>query len=307
MEKTHPIKADYLKRIYEVMDFVELNLDQELSLEDLSRMAFYSPFHFHRIFTVVTGETLNAFVVRKRIERIATEMLSGKTVPLNELAAKYGFNAPSSFSRSFKKFYGMSPSEFKAKDKGQYSKICKVDSKNGQEEIVFEQYICNINNLKNWIQMNAKIEVKEMPGLNLLGINHVGPYEQIGEVYGKLMQWAGPKGLLAQPNFNTVTVYHDNPKVTEISKIRQTACITIGNPVKTEGEVRSLSLDKGKFAVGRFEISPTEFGTAWDSMCVWVVENGYENRDGSYYELYHNDHMQHPEGKFILDICVPVV
>lgn len=306
MKKPDPTKADYFKRIYEVMDYVEQNLDKDLSLDDLSKMAFYSPFHFHRIFSVVTDETLKSFVTRKRIERIATELLTGKTIPLNELAEQYGFNAPASFSRSFKKFYGMSPTEFKLKGKGQFSKICKVDSKNGQEEIGFERYICNVNNLKNWIQMNAKIEVKEMPSLNLLGINHVGPFEQIGEAYGKLMQWAGPKGLL-NTEMNTVTVYHDNPKVTEMSKVRQTACITADVQAKADGEVRSLSVEQGKFAVGRFEISAMDFGKAWDSMCVWVVENGYENRDGHYYELYHNDHMQHPERKFILDICVPVV
>ena len=149
MEKLDPTRADYFKRIYEVMDYVEQNLDKNLSLEDLSKMAFYSPFHFHRIFTVVTGETLNAFVIRKRIERIATELLTGKALPLNELADRYGFNASTSFSRSFKKFYGMSPTEFKAKGKDKYSKICKVDSKNGKDEIAFERYICNVNNLKN--------------------------------------------------------------------------------------------------------------------------------------------------------------
>lgn len=63
---------------------------------------------------------------------------------------------------------------------------------------------------------------------------------------------------------------------------------------------------KGKFAVGRFEISDSEFEMAWDSMCVWVAENGYKSTDSDYYELYHNDHNEHPERKFILDICIPV-
>ncbi len=38
---------------------------------------------------------------------------------------------------------------------------------------------------------------------------------------------------------------------------------------------------------------------------VWMAEKGYKTRNGDYYELYHNDHMQHPEKKFILDICIP--
>jgi len=306
MEKTDSLRIEYIKRINKVMDFVENNLDKELPLEYLSKKAYFSPFHFHRIFSTITGETLNSFINRKRIEKIASLILNGTELSLLELATNYGFNSSSSFSRSFKKFYGISPTEFKEKGKDQYSKIGKVLSKNGKEEITFESYICSINNVKNWIKMNAQIEVKEMPELKVVAMRHTGDFDKIGMVYERLMRWAGPKGLLSSPDMKTVTIYHDDPKVTEMSKLRQSACITINGDIKTDGEAELLSVKKGKYAVGRFEITVTGFKKAWDSMCVWVAESGYKTRDGDYYELYHNDHMEHPERKFILDICVPV-
>lgn len=300
------LTLDYIKRINDVINYIENNLDKELQLNRLAKIAFFSPFHFHRIFSAITGETLNAFINRKRIEKIASLILLGNETPITELAFLYGFNSGSSFSRAFKKFYGISPSKFKENGKEPFSKISKVNSKNGQDEIAFEKYICNVNNVKKWLIMNAKIEVKQMNGLKLAGIKHVGDFNKIGEAYDRLMKWAGPKGLLSSPNMHTVTLYHDDPKVTEMAKVRQSACITVEDEIKPEGEITNVVVNAGRYAVGRFEISVTEFEQAWDSMCLWVAESGYTSRDGDYFELYHNDHMEHPERKFILDICLPV-
>lgn len=306
MNTTTHIQKDYIGRINKVIDYVEGNLDKELSLTKLSRIACFSPFHFHRIFTMLTGETLNAFINRKRIEKTACVLMDDSDISFADVGFKYGFNSAASFSRAFKKFYGVSPTEFKNSKEHQFSKIGKVESKNGKSTVAFEQYICSINNIKNWIKMNAQIVVKEMPELMVAYVNHVGEFNQIGLAYEKLMRWAGPKGLLAGANFKTATLYHDNPKVTDISKVRQSACITLGHEIKAEGEIGTRTIAKGKYAVGRFEITDREFGMAWDSMCVWVAENGYKSTDADYYELYHNDHNEHPERKFILDICIPV-
>ncbi|NDV97575.1 GyrI-like domain-containing protein, partial [Dysgonomonas sp. 521] len=49
-----------------------------------------------------------------------------------------------------------------------------------------------------------------------------------------------------------------------------------------------------------------DFEKAWNSMCNWFVESGYQQGDGCTYELYHNDYTTHPEQKHIVDICIPV-
>lgn len=120
------------------IDFIEKNLDKELCLNFLARKAFFSPFHFHRTFLLITGETLNALITRKRIEKIAALLLVGNDLPLNQLAFSYGFNSANSFSRAFKKFYGVSPTKFKEN----FSKI-------GIEVLTYEKYICCIQQIKN--------------------------------------------------------------------------------------------------------------------------------------------------------------
>lgn len=299
MEKREQTRKEYIKRINIAMDFIEKNLDKELSLALLSKKAFYSSFHFHRIFSAIVGETINTFINRKRIERISAILLVGTNEPLNELAFRYGFTNGSSFSRAFKKFHGISPTEFKTRGNAQLSKI-------GIASITLEKYICSINNIQNWLNMNAQIEVKELPEIKMAGIMHIGEFEKIGDTFQRLIDWAVPKGLLNTPNLKMATLYHDNPKVTEMAKVRLSACITVEDNTETEGDVRPIIIESGKYAVGHFEIKAESFQQAWDGMCIWVIENGYKFRDGEYFELYLNDHRTHPEQKFIVDICIPV-
>jgi AraC family transcriptional regulator len=306
MTSTNTIRKEYIGRINKVMDFIENNLDKNLSLNVVAQVACFSPYHFHRIFSALTGETINEFISRKRLEGIASLLMKGSEQSFSQMAFDFGFNSASSFSRAFKNYYGISPTQFRAMPKGQFSKIRKVDRKNREVELSFDTYICNINNIKNWLEMNANVAIREMPELQLAYVSHMGNFDQIGKAYERLMRWAGPKGLLNQPNLKTVTVYHDDPQVTEIAKVRQSAGITVDQEISTDGEVGFMKIPKGKFAVGRFEISDKEFEQAWNSMCVWIADHGYQSREKDYYELYHNDHMEHPERKFILDICIPV-
>ena len=154
--------------------------------------------------------------------------------------------------------------------------------------------------------LNKGIEIKNMPEMNLIYTRHVGEFHLIGQAYGKLMQWAGPRGLLSNPDFKTVTVYHDDPNVTEMDKVRQSASITVSEDVQPEGEFGKMTVPAAKSVVGHFEIDATQFKQAWDEVCVWLSESGYQPADGNPYELYHKDPEDHPEKKFVLDICIPV-
>ncbi|WP_103867322.1 GyrI-like domain-containing protein [Aquimarina sp. I32.4] len=295
----HTTRQEYIKRINDVIDFIENNLDTDLSLETLSKKAHYSSFHFHRIFAVYTGETLNTFINRRRIERIASILLVGTTTPLNRLAYTYGFNSDNSFSRAFRKYYGVSPTDFKSKGTDIISKI-------GIEPLTIDKYICSIENIKKWMDMYAQVEIKDLQEIQLAGIAHIGDFDKIENTYKKLFEWASQKGVLDTHNTKAITIYHDNAKVTQASKIRFSACVTVHKYIKVDGEIRPITIQKGTYAIGHFEITTDAFQKAWDSMCVWVIESGYDFKDGQYFEIYHNDPNTHPQKKCIVDICIPI-
>lgn len=83
-----------------------------MRLEEVARAAAFSPFHFHRILKSATGETLQQFVNRVRLERAIYLMSHRQSRPLTEVALAIGFPSSSDFSRSFKKRYGVPPRAF---------------------------------------------------------------------------------------------------------------------------------------------------------------------------------------------------
>jgi AraC family transcriptional regulator len=83
-----------------------------LRLETVSEVAGFSPFHFHRVFKGLVGETLNQFVKRLRLERALYLMSHASNRSLTDIALECGFASSSDFSRSFKQRYGAAPSVF---------------------------------------------------------------------------------------------------------------------------------------------------------------------------------------------------
>lgn len=297
------VQADYKKRINRAFEFVDKNLESDLSLNKVSQVAFFSPFHFHRVFKFITGETLNEYIIRRRIEKSALDLLH-KNISTTEIAHKFGYSDNSSFSRAFKKYFGINPIEFKKQNPNRHSKIRQLQSKNGQDYPDKGKYICIIDNLKKWITMNAKIEIKEMPKMNLAYVSSIGP-KNLESAYAKLIQWATPHGLMNHQT-KMVTIYHDSFKVTEANKVRMSAAILLNKHIETNGEVGMTSIEAGKFIVGSFEIGLNEFEKSWTGLFLWMNENGYKKADSNPFEIYHNNFNEHPEKKVIVDFCIPI-
>ncbi|CAM1349216.1 AraC family transcriptional regulator [Tenacibaculum halocynthiae] len=307
MSSPNIISNKTIIRVGRAIDFVEENLDRKLNLEEVAKAAYFSPYHFHRLFKIVTKETLNEFVFRKRIEKAAHFLLHQKEKTITEVSEKVGFTSLSSFSRGFKKFYGVSPEEFKKQSPSKFSKICKTKSKDGQIEVRFEQYIYNINNALNWIKMNAiKTDVKTIPDMELAYIGYQGKMDLIGNAYNELIKWATPRGVMNQENVRMLTIYHDSPKITDPNKIRMSACVVLSQKVTSDGQVNLKTLPATKCIVSRFEVTSKEFQQAWESSFVWMSEQGYRKSERDPFEIYYNNGQEHPNGKWIVDLCIPV-
>ncbi|WP_281990033.1 AraC family transcriptional regulator [Aquimarina aggregata] len=299
------VSEEYIGRINIILRFIDNNLDNQLSLEKIAEKASYSPFHFHRIFKAITGEPLNAYIIRKRIEKTAGILIRQKGASVSELSLQYGFSSNSSFTRAFKKVYGISPSEFRKLSPGKYSKICKVESKNGQENQIFEKYICNINNQITWIKMNAKIEIKEFLETDIAYVTQIG-VEGIEQAFDKVLRWGRSKGMLENSNTKIARIFHDSFKITDPDKVRMSICMFLDKEMKAEGEIGMDSIAGGKHIVSRFEITVEEFEKSWSGLFIWMNENGYQKSAHDPFEIYHNNFNDHPEKKCIVDFCIPI-
>lgn len=317
----------YVARINKVLDYIEANLDSELTLAELAKVASFSPFHFHRIFGAMVGETLNQFIQRRRVEKAAMMLVHNHRKTITDIAFDCGFSGSATFARAFKDAFGMSASAWRAGGHRDHRKNRKTnrnfdqqDRKEGQEIAESSPYLISVKfdtvhhttqwriHMKN--DLNVNVEVKDMPEMNVAYVRHIGPYAGDGQLFTdlftKLMTWAGPRGLL-NANTQSLAVYYDDPAITEESKLRLDVCVTVPDNTPVDGEIGQTVIPGGKFAVARFELKEDEYSEAWHAFYGgWLPESGYQPDDRPCYELYHNDPDEHPEGKHIVDICIPV-
>lgn len=319
------LREEYTSRINRVTDYIEANIGEGLSLEKIAAVAGFSPFHFHRIFGAMTGETLNQFILRIRIEKAASLIVNHPRKSITEIALDCGFSGPSTFARAFRDGFGMSASRWRAGGCRQHRKISEMNDKTGKqfskikEEFIVSSGYTGVRGT-NWrwrvtmtgnSNIKAEVEVKDTPEFQVAYVRHVGPYagdsELFGKLFGKLMKWAGPRGLMSSPDTKILAIYHDDPNITEAAKLRTSVCVSVPADMPVEGEIGKMAIPAGKYAVARFEISPEEYADAWNAVFGgWLPESGYQPADGPCYELFLNNPDEHPEKKHIFDICVPV-
>lgn len=294
---------DYKKRVFRAMNFISRNIEQDLSLEEVARAASFSMFHFHRIFKAVTGETVAGFTRRLRLELAANRLLSKQLEDITKIAIDCGFSSSQNFAKAFRQHFGMTPSDYRK------SKIGNRSSKNGNALLLQTVYNSDnvfMNMLNNERRNTVNAEVREMPEFNVAYVRKVGPYtgETCEPAFTELMQWAAPRNYLGPGKL--LAIYWDNPEVTPAERCRFDTCIIVPCGTVPEGQVCIQTISGGPYAVCHFEVMPDSIQQAWEDAFIWICGSGYECNDTPCYELYHNNAAEHPEGKWILDICIPL-
>lgn len=294
---------DYKKRICRAMNYISRNIEQNPSLEEIARSASFSMFHFHRIFKAVVGETVAGFKRRLRLELAANRLLSRPLDDITTIAIDCGFSSSQNFAKAFRGHFGQSPSQFRD------SKIGNTDSKNENAlklQAVYDPDTVFVNQMKRERRQTMKTQVKEMPELTVAYVRKLGPYaeETCRPAFDELMQWAAPRNLVGPEK--VLGIYWDNPDVTPAEKCRFDACIKIPENTPTQGQIQTQKLLGGPYAICSFEIDPGDIAKAWDNTFGWVCDSGYDCKDEPCYELYHNNAAEHPDGKWIVDLYVPL-
>ncbi len=314
-------RVAYTARINRVLDHIEAHLAQPLRLRELAAIANLSPFHFHRVFGAMTGETVSRLVQRLRLEKAAGQLRALPAKPITDIALDCGFSGSSAFARAFREAFGGSPGEWRRARLGS-----KIGISNGNETAHLRKaegapassswQIDPVTGHLTWrVTMSDKttaaIEVRELPTLHVAYVRHTGPFqgkpEVFGMLFGKLCKWAGARGLLGRPGTSMLAVYHDDPDVTDASKLRVSVCLPVAEGTPVDGEVGTMTVAGGTFAVGRFELGQQDYQQAWNLVYgSWLPESGFQPDDRLCYESYPMDVPASAPDKHVVDICVPV-
>ncbi|NDI33874.1 helix-turn-helix domain-containing protein [Chengkuizengella sediminis] len=104
-----------LQSMNECIDYIEKNMNQKIELSVLASKSLSSKFHFQRMFHMLTGYTVAEYIRKRRLTLAAQELTDTKTKVIN-VALKYGYETPESFSKAFRRVHGISPSQVRESD-----------------------------------------------------------------------------------------------------------------------------------------------------------------------------------------------
>ncbi|CUB27890.1 AraC family transcriptional regulator [Bacillus cereus] len=101
---------DSLKNMNAAMQYIEENLTHEIDFKEVAKIAYCSEYHFKRMFSFLAGISLSEYIRCRRLTLAAFE-LKNSDAKVIDVAIKYGYNSPDSFSRAFQNLHGITPSE----------------------------------------------------------------------------------------------------------------------------------------------------------------------------------------------------
>ena len=216
--------------INQVIDYIHTHLHKALTLEMLAAEMNMSVYHFHRLFKSHLQETLSAYITRQRMER-AVMYLQTRDLSLQELSEKMGYATAQSFSKAFKRYFGVSPVAFGN------TLTFNTPETTPIEDIAF-------------IGLDEP-EVLLISPMYIAYIRIIGPY---GEKESYELGWGKLCGFLKENKLQSKAtrwfgISFDDPTITKKKQCRFYACASVAQRIKPSGAIGTLTIESGKYAV----------------------------------------------------------
>jgi AraC family transcriptional regulator len=287
---------DLLRNMNRALHYIEENLTNDIDFREVARLALCSEYHFKRMFSFLAGITLSEYIRRRRLTLAAFE-LKDSNIKVIDVAIKYNYSSPDSFTRAFQNLHGITPSEAK---------------KNGSSLKAFPKMTFQLS-IKGGNEMNYRIEEKE--AFHIVGIKERVPiifhgvnpkiaamWESLNdETVRKLKELSNvtPLGLLsASLNFS-------EGRMEEKGQLDH--YIGVATTKDCPNHLVQLEVPAGTWAVfeavGPF---PETLQNVWGRIySEWFPSSNYEHVEGP--EILWNEHKNVTSPTFKSEIWIPVL
>ena len=252
----------YAARFERLIDYIDRHLDQVLSVDELSRQANFSRFHFQRQFTTHLGLSVTRYVQLLRLRRASYQLAFDRRRRIIDIALDAGFENPESFSRAFKKSFGQTPSQFRAQPAWQpWTERMRLPER------------------KRSIPM--EVRVVDFAETMIAVLEHQGPPELIFESVQRFIDWRKSSGLSPIATSRTFGLAYSDPATTAPEQFRFDVCGEIDAPVPENPQgVGTRRIPAGRCAVARHHGSTDRISdSAYYLYREWLPQSGEELRD----------------------------
>lgn len=216
LTETRP-RGDCVARVHRAIDHVVAHLASPLSLEEVARAAHFSPFHFHRVFRAVTGETLNDFVKRLRLEKALTMLAHHRPRSFTELALACGFASSSDFSRCFRQRYGVAPSRF------------DLRQHRAEHRAALRATVPRAAADADPNPDGFQVTLRELPAFSVAYLRVADAYREgaVVDAIHRLRAWAAARGLGDGPAHRWFGYMWDDPEIVALADCRYDVAVQI--------------------------------------------------------------------------------
>ncbi|MET0937023.1 MAG: AraC family transcriptional regulator [Luteibacter sp.] len=265
----------WYERMASAVALLDAQLDGPPSLDELARAAHLSPFHFHRIWRVLTGETVGETVVRLRIEA-AQHGLRAASGNVTAVAMASGFATPQAFARAFRRQTGITPSGF-----------ARGEAPHGRTPPL------------------ADVRIVVRPPTEVVALRRVGAdYVAMNEAYRQLWAWADVEGLLpALEGLYGIAV--DDAASVGDGTARYDACLALG-PTHPPAPFDRTLIAGGEYASITHRGDYAGLPNAELALAGWLVASGREPADAPLVHRFLNDPDSTPADEWLTEVLLPL-
>lgn len=279
----------YLERINRVVGFLSDQVESAPSLEAMANIAAISPYHFHRVYRAVTGETPSNTLRRLRLAK-ACGLLKDAENSITQIAFDVGYDSLQSFSRAFRSGTGHTPSELRDNASALEDTLASLSSSAS----------------RSGVQGDIEVKVVSLQPFNVIASRHRGPPDGLFQAFGTLFEWAIGAGYENRLQ-GIYGIPLDDPRDAPESKCRFDCCFDFGPDVSGDGKFDELELGGGRYAVAR-HLGPYEgIEEKYDYLIgSWVSASEFSLRDHPIFNHYLKDPDTVPPEQWETDLYVPI-
>lgn len=283
---TANIEKNYQERILKVLIHIQNHLDDPLSLEALAAVAHFSPYHFHRIFTSYTGESVKSYLRRLRLERATRDLLFSKK-SLAFVSERAGYDTQQSFHRAFKEVFGITPLELREKKQG----------------ILFQEKEKSRN-----LEVAPTVIVKKIEPITVAFKRNVGHPDKLFETWLSLATEVGIARFTSEQT-QKIAIPYDFAEITPTDKVRFDICVSLNELLnfKPSGDTGIQTIRGGKYAIVTHQGPLEKIESVYETLfCEWLPKSGYDLDDFPSFILHRTLPMLTQESDLISDIFLPI-
>lgn len=290
----HSTSLAYTDRVNRAIDHVMARLDQPLRLTSVARAAFLSPFHFHRVFQVIMGETLADFVKRQRLDRAIALMARERPPSLTQVALACGFSSSSDFSRSFKQRFGVAARSF------------DLNAWRAEHRSNLEAAMPRADRLPSRSNPDRfSVRIRELPARTVAYIRVHNPYKSDAPIraVNRLMSWAETRGFSGN---QWLGYQWENPELVPLEQCRYHAAVEADNftPSGEIGRYRFPPMLVAQVEVkGDIHLVLRALQWLYGS---WLPRSGYVPADQPGFEAWIGKPFAHGLTQFAIHIQLPI-